>query len=163
MCGANDARWTQHEFADKVSPRTRNVRCILARTEYQTGNRLPQEVRQHYHGRDMVHWHILIWLRNVQRTFLHHVVSGDLHPRNADLRYCVHRYQKSHAPSLEIQEGRSHTEGSHNACTAHFRYPLESSDVGLRMYCKRTLQILRSHMDVQVIHSYNDAAAYLSK
>ena len=90
------------------------------------------------------------------------MISGDLEPANVDLRFCVRRSQRSHASCRSVQEKPSFTEGHDNNCSIA-QNTQEASDAGLRTYLKRSMQVLRSHMDVQVVKSKNDAAEYISK
>ena len=156
--------WKNFELSDKFDPSNRQVITVVVRGEFQTGARArPEGKALDYHGRGGIHWHILIWLKDVSRVCLPHMAAAHATPYDVDLSYFVNQVYTGGAPAFPLNDEPTSRIGSGKNERYKWHYPSHSMGKGVRLFFKRTMKVLRSHMDMDIVYSMGDVSKYMSK
>lgn len=161
VCGKTGGKtWTEHLLADKADPARSNVRCVLARHEFQEGDR-----RHDGKGRGAMHVHVLIWLRSIRATELHTELCAQLPSHDPEVAALAQRLQRA----SEAARAPAREESSAWVWDAQLgrwmlllQYPLAARMAQLRPFFPSLLRVLRCAMDVQWWHGRGALLNYVT-
>ena len=143
-------RWNNFELVDKCNLAVRHVVAIVVRGEFQTGARARiAEKALEDHGRGGVHWHVLIWLKDISKVCQTHIAAAHALKHDLDLNFFVNQVN---------------TGGSAKRCQALSQTISQSIEkshgLGHRVFHGRHLEVQEQNWKVRVKGRFNFAPCF---
>ena len=135
LCGSNNGHCSKHVFNYNTIAAPKNILTYFYRFDYQ--------------GRGTVHFHLLVWLKHVERI-QHHLLRADCPDDTSHLKYYVKKYQYSSHTSIPVSQQDTHFVDTPTGKQMTIYHPREAFVTGLRGYIATLLPMLKCRMDVQI-------------
>lgn len=142
--------WDSHLLANVLDPKESNVQCVLARHEFQEGDR-----RHDGKGRGTIHVHALAWVKNLAATQLDSKLLAHAPDNDDELQRLMQRLQRAsepaRIPARDEPSEWSYDVGLKRWCLSLY-YPVAARLQRLRPVFRSLLRVLRCSQDVQWWH-----------